>query len=1250
MHLLASTTGIISDGEEAIDLSQTPGDIVILSAADSDLACLSAAQKRMIDGSLSLRLANILQLNHNLSVDLYVEKIVKNARMVIVRLIGGATYWPYGLSEIRAIAIEYDIKLVVVPGDDRSDPELMGYSTLSSEIVSRFWMYFTHSGVENALNLLKYANSILGEGVLWKEPVLLLKAGFYWPLIDFPSLTDLQKYWQPKRSTIMVTFYRALMQAGNLEPINAIISQLNDLELNALPIYVSSLKDDFSSKLVQSTINDQEIKAILNSTSFASSKPGFGGKIFPFEEANCPVFQIILSGNNRTTWEASDSGLSSRDIAMNVALPEVDGRLISRAVSFKSDASYDSVTQCTIVSHEPDLERVAFVCQLAKNWSVLSSIPENKKRVAIILSNYPNKDSRIGNGVGLDVPASLLSLMRLMEKRKYKIKNVPSNITSLMQQLLDGPTNNIKETKTRISQVKISLVEYLDFFSGLSVTVQTEILDRWGSAQNDPFVVGSNFVLSMHVFGNVVIGIQPARGYNIDPKSTYHDQALVPPHGYMAFYAWLRKSFKVHAIVHLGKHGNLEWLPGKSTALSKDCYPEASLGPTPLIYPFIVNDPGEGTQAKRRSAAVIIDHLTPPLVRAETYDRLIDLENLLDEYYQAINLDPPRARVLSEKIIDQAQTLKIDIDCGIRQSDAYSEKLEKLDAYLCDLKEMQIKDGLHILGESPDGDLLHNFLVALLRVPRVGPGDENISLIRALGIDLGLLEFDPLDCIMSKAWTGPRPKHLLNILPAASWRSNGDTVERLELLAKAIVSRDVDLDSAWLKTSKVMEFLENIIKPLVLLSGSSELKSVCDALEGKFIAPGPSGAPTRGRLDVLPTGRNFYSVDTRSIPTPTAWQLGWKSAGLVLDKHLQDNGEWPKTIALSAWGTANMRTGGDDIAQALAFLGVSPEWEPISGRVTGFNIMPLTVLDRPRVDITFRVSGFFRDAFPYQIDLLDSAIRAVAVLDEPKDMNPLAWTFRGEVEKMLDNNIDEETALSRAATRVFGSKPGTYGAGMQALIDEGIWDTDSDFAETYVHWGSFAYGSNMYGKSEQELFRSRLEAVQVVLHNQDNREHDILDSDDYYQFQGGLSAAVRHFSGKQPTVYHGDHSRPESPKVRTLEDEIGRVVRGRATNPKWINGVMRHGYKGGFEIAATVDYLFAFAATSRCVASHHFDSVFEAYIEDLNVRDFLGKYNPAALADILERLAEAKERGLWRPSRNSITDQLEELVFKNQAQ
>ena len=511
-----------------------------------------------------------------------------------------------------------------------------------------------------------------------------------------------------------------------------------------------------------------------------------------------------------------------------------------------------------------------------------------------------------------------------------------------------------------------------------------------------------------------------------------------------------------------------------------------------------------------------------------------------------------------------------------------------------------------------------------------GPGAGEASLLRALADDLAL-GLDPLAAPLGAPWQGPRPQALAN---GAPWRSTGDTVERLEDLAAALIAGTFRLPAEWRASAAVLREVEQTIGPALDASADAETAGLLAALDGRFVAPGAAGAPTRGRADVLPTGRNFYSVDTRQVPTAAAWQLGWRSAQLLVEHYAQTHGDWPRAMALSAWGTSNMRTGGDDIAQALALIGARPRWEGPSGRVTGFEIMPLGLLDRPRVDVTLRVSGFFRDAFPGLIDLFDSAVRAVAALDEGPEDNPLAAKVAADAALLAGDGAPEERARRMASYRVFGSKPGAYGAGLQALIDERGWEDASDLAAAYVAWGGWAYGAGEGGAAEHALFERRLGAVEAVVQNQDNREHDLLDSDDYYQFEGGLAAAVTVHAGRAPALYHNDHSVPDTPRIRTLADELGRVVHARVTNPKWIEGVMRHGYKGAFEIAATVDYLFAFAATTDAVKDHHFDAVFAAYVADDAVREFMEEANPAALRELAERLLEAQERSLWRPRAN----------------
>ena len=1242
MHLLAAQPGAVSDGEEAVDLGQTPGDMVVLSAADSELACLAAAKARQGDAAPSLRLANLMHLGHPLSVDAYVDDVIRHARVVVVRLLGGTGYWRYGVEQVVAACRNNHIALALVPGDDQPDAELSGLSLVPAEAAHRLWQYCVHGGIDNATSFLGFAAGLMGRACDWREPAPLLRAGLYWPGEARADLDGVRAHWEAAAPIAPVVFYRALMQAANTAPVDALISALAARGLNPLPLYVTSLKDPVSAALVAETLAAAAPAVVLNATGFAVSTPGAAARETPFHDADCPVLQVVFSGGNEAAWRAGSRGLGARDIAMNVALPEVDGRILARAVSFKARARFDAATQTDIVAYQPIADRIDFTAELAANWAGLRRTPAAKRRVAVVLANYPNRDGRIGNGVGLDTPAGTMVLLRAMVDAGYRLGDLPADGAALIERIQAGPTN---ANPRREGGEFLALPDYEAFFAGLPAATRARVTERWGPPEGDPFFHPGRtdcggFAISAFRLGNVAIGLQPARGYNIDPAESYHDPSLVPPHGYLAFHAWLRRGFAAQAVIHMGKHGNLEWLPGKALALSDECFPEAALGPLPHLYPFIVNDPGEGTQAKRRAQAVIVDHLTPPLTRAESYGPLRDLEQLVDEYYEASGLDPRRLAVLSRQIVELSQRIGLDEDCGITAQDGEDEALVKLDRYLCELKEMQIRDGLHVFGESPVDGQLGDLLVALVRVPRGSETPGDASLMRALAADLKLA-FDPLDCDMAAPWEGPRPAALGN---GAGWRSQGDTVERIEALSAALVAGETRADASWTQTAAVLREVEDRVRPAVTASGPAEIAGLLAGLDGRFVAPGSSGAPTRGRLDVLPTGRNFYSVDSRAVPTPAAWLLGWKSAALLVERHMQEHGEWPQAMALSAWGTANMRTGGDDIAQALALMGARPTWDAASRRVTGFEVLPVSVLDRPRVDVTLRVSGFFRDAFPNLIDLVDSVARAVAALDETAADNPLAARVAEETQALIARGLAPDEAQRRAGYRVFGSKPGAYGAGLQALIDERGWESDADLARAYVAWGGYAYGAGAEGAAEHALFERRLGAVEAVVHNQDNREHDLLDSDDYYQFEGGLTAAVRHASGAQPAVYHNDHSRPESPRVRTLEEEVARVVRARVVNPKWIAGVMRHGYKGAFEMAATVDYLFAFAATAHAVRDHHFDAVYEAYMADERVRDFLERANPAALRDIAARLIEAQERGLWRPRANAAYPLLADIA------
>jgi cobaltochelatase CobN len=1244
MHLLATEPGIIADGSAAIDLAQTPGDIIVLASADTEIALLAAAQRRRRAEEPQapvLRLAPVMRLGHNFSVDLYMQTVAR-ARLVVARLLGGSAYWPYGVERLIETCREHAIPLALLPGDDRPDPELARLSTVPPNAWRRLWRYLAEGGPGNADNFLRYAASLIRRQSAWAEPAPLLRAGLYWPGCATPSLAEIAAEWQGANGLVPIVFYRALVQSGNTAPVDALVQALLARRLRPLPVFVGSLKDAEAAALLADILAAHPPAVILNATGFSLAASGGKDPL----RADCPVLQVVFSGGDEKSWRAGTRGLGPRDLAMNVALPEIDGRVLARAVSFKAPLGRDPETEADLVGYRPVADRVAFVADLARNWARLRGKPPAERRIAIVLANYPNRDGRIGNGVGLDTPESAVAILKALRNAGYRTDDIPETGAALMRRLLAGPSNARPHAP---SEETLSFAEYSAFFASLPPIVQQQVAERWGSAERDPFfrpgrLDCGRFAVPGFRIGNIAVLIQPARGYNLDPKATYHDPALAPPPSYLAAYAWLADSFRADAVIDLGKHGTLEWLPGKALALSAECFPEAALGPLPHLYPFIVNDPGEGSQAKRRAQAVIVDHLTPPLTRAGSYGPQAEIERLIDEYYEAMRGDARRVAPLAAAILERAAACGIDRDCGIMPGEETGAALRKLDGFLCELKELQIRDGLHVFGTSPDDGRLDALLVAIARARR-GGGEKDESLLRALAADLDL-GADPLLLDVAEPWTGKRPEVLAAMPPPQSaaasregeavWRTVGDTVELLEALALRLVSGAVEPAPEWRRARAVLSWIARTLRPAVEGCGTAEIAALLAGLDGRPVEPGPSGAPSRGRPDVLPTGRNFFSVDTRAVPTPAAWQLGWHSAALLVERYAQEHGTWPQRLVLSAWGTANMRTGGDDIAQALALIGARPVWEGASGRVTGFEILPVSVLDRPRVDVTLRISGFFRDAFPGLIDLFDSAVRAVAALDEPPAENPLAARIAADRAALEAAGAAPEAASRRASYRVFGSKPGAYGAGLQVMIDERIWHDDADLADAYLGWSGWAYGAGGDGGHERGLFEARLVATDAVLHNQDNREHDLLDSDDYYQFEGGLAVAVRHLSGRAVAVYHNDHSQPDRPRIRTLREEIGRIVRGRAANPRWIAGVMRHGYKGAAEIAATVDYLFAFAATARAVDDSHFDVLYDAYLGDDSVRGFIASHNPAALAEIEARFHEAVERGLWRPRRNSI--------------
>ncbi len=1283
MHLLIPKADGTNNNQSAVDLAQTPAPIVALSAADTDIAILSHAQRQLKSADSNfpdLRLANIAQLAHPLSVDLYLEQTCAKAQIILLRLLGGVQYWQYLVDELTRLPSKANThKIILLPGDNVFDKELQARSNVASDVWQQFFDYFAAGGLENSIETLKFASQHIGFNIQSKPPRAFKQVGLY---LDGQIIDHLDDIDCPYSKPVFISFYRALLQSGDMATIERIIALLRQNKMDPIPFFCHSLKDPANLAIANAVIEKFKPRAAIATTGFALSNASQPTMPEPWSNIKGPTFQFVMAGSDKQYWQNNNRALLPKDLAMHVALPEIDGRVLARAVSFKQSAKRDLLTQTQITTAKPSLERVKWSVQLIKNWIKLQDTPVQKRRIALVLAHYPTKQSRIGNGVGLDTPASITAFIKAMQDHGYHIPDFHFTKGDQLIKALSKAPNAGKPKATNVHNA-IDLDSYLAFFATLPKQLQQAVTTRWKAPSDDPMFRGpkrwdTNFATCMNVggfalpgisFGNICIALQPARGYQIDPISSYHDPDLVPPHNYLAFYAWVRQQFKAHGVIQFGKHGNLEWLPGKALCLSTHCWPEAILGPMPLIYPFIVNDPGEGTQAKRRNNAVIIDHLMPPLMRAELDSVMVKLEHLVDEYFDASNLDPRRQQTIANAILDLAAKRGLDQDCNFQPKDDPLERLAKLDRFLCDIKETQIRGGLHIFGQTATGTKLAETLVALTRLPRSDAKGPNKGIITALAEDLGIdidatskntngdnqnqandsaylnltdsnlgdthdIQNTPLD--VAQPWRGAKPA-ILRDIDTQPWRTLADTIERLEKLALNIMlQKENPIGPA---STSVVGYIDNDLLPRFLASAQAETQSLLHALDGHHINPGPSGAPSRARHDVFPTGRNFFSLDTRALPTPAAWRLGFKSAEMLIQEYAQTHGNWPRHVAISAWGTANMRTGGDDIAQAFALMGVRPTWDAAGGRVTGYEILPTELLDRPRVDVTLRISGFFRDAFPALIDLFDTAVRAVATLDEPVEMNPIAASYQTESAMLAKTGIALEKAQDIAASRIFGSRPGSYGAGLQAPMDEGQWQHERELAQAYISWSGYRYSAHSDGEAAHTHFKTRLGQIQAIIHNQDNREHDILDSDDYYQFEGGLSTAVYAIAGKRATMYHNDHSNPERPRIQTLDHEIARTLHARVTNPKWIAAIMDHGYKGGFEMAAAVDYLFAFKATTGLVKDHHFDKILERFIMDDQVRDFLCKHNRPALSDIAKKLLEALARNYWQPRlRNDVQE------------
>ncbi|MFF9037997.1 cobaltochelatase subunit CobN [Streptomyces sp. NPDC014892] len=1197
--------------------------ILLLSTSDTDLLSARAAA-----GPVPYRFANPSRLALE---DL--PALLDGTDLVVVRLLGGIRAWQDGLDLLLADGRP----VVVLTGEQAPDAQLMAASTVPVGIAAEAHAYLAHGGPANLEQLARFLS----------DTVLLTGHGFDAPA-PAPSWGPLERTARDTADgpTIAVLYYRAHHMSGNTAFVGALCEAIEDKGARALPLYVASLRAPEPELIEELRAADAIVTTVLAAGGTKPAEASAGGDDESWDAGaltglDVPILQALCLTGSRAAWEENDEGVSPLDAASQIAVPEFDGRLITVPFSFKE------IDEDGLPAYVADPERAARVAGIAVRHARLRHIANADKRLALVLSAYPTKHSRIGNAVGLDTPASAVALLRRLREEGYDFgtdAEVPGLASGdgdeLIRALIEAGGHDqdwLTEEQLARNPVRIPAADYRRWYAELPEELRTAVEEHWGPAPGEMFVDRSanpdgDIVLAALRFGNLLILIQPPRGFGENPIAIYHDPDLPPSHHYLAAYRWIAAraddgGFGADAMIHLGKHGNLEWLPGKNAGLSAACGPDAALGDLPLVYPFLVNDPGEGTQAKRRVHATLVDHLVPPMARADSYGDIARLEQLLDEYAQISSMDPAKLPAIRAQIWTLIQAAKLDHDLGLDdrpEDDGFDDFLLHVDGWLCEVKDAQIRDGLHVLGNPPaDADRV-NLVLAILRARQIWGGTQALPGLReALGLDESAATRTTADEAEDKA------RALVQAMEDAGWDPAA---------VPTVVAANVPAERGE-QVAAILEFAAREVVPR-LAATTAELGHTVHALNGGFVPAGPSGSPLRGLVNVLPTGRNFYSVDPKAVPSRLAWETGQALADSLLERYRADNGEWPTSVGLSLWGTSAMRTAGDDVAEALALLGVRPVWDDASRRVTGLEAVPAEELGRPRVDVTLRISGFFRDAFPHTIGLLDDAVRLAASLDEPAEVNHV----RAHVQADLAEHGDER----RATTRIFGSRPGTYGAGLLQLIDSRDWRTDADLAEVYTVWGGYAYGRELDGRPAREEMETAYKRIEVAAKNTDTREHDIADSDDYFQYHGGMVATVRALRGTAPEAYIGDSTRPETVRTRTLVEETSRVFRARVVNPKWIEAMRRHGYKGAFELAATVDYLFGYDATTGVIADWMYDKLTETYVLDETNREFLQQANPWALHGIAERLLEAESRGMWEKPDPAVLEGLRQVYLETE--
>jgi len=1182
------------------------------------------------------------------------EHFARSCHIAIFNLHGGKKSLS-SFDELVQSLQDSSVSIYAQSASNEPEIELMKLSTVDDAIYRKVSQYLDYGGRKNFYSLILYlANYFIGSNYEFSEPARPIWEGIYHP--DFDHVPTLKEYLQSKcvagRPTVGLWFYQSLWQAGNTLFIDRLIEEIERQGANVIPVFLHAAKDvERGTKGAEWVVENLFMKdgrpiidVLISTLMFSLSiKPwegsdtGEGQEVARSEEwfikrLNVPVLKAIVTYNTLADWNESLQGCSPMDISMGIAMPEFDGMLITVPVAARERTDIDPLTGARVIRFEPLPERTNKIVRLSLNWAKLRHIPNSQKKVAIIFHNYPPRDDRIGTAFGLDSPVSVLNIMKAMDDAGYTIERMPENGQALIENVksrltLDRRWRSPEELAKRAID-SVTEGDYKDWFEQLPVAVQEKMTSAWGEAPGKLFVHKKNLIIPGVINGNIFIGLQPSRGFLEDPAAIYHSPDHPIPHHYYAYYRWIRDVFRADLVMHIGKHGSLEWLPGKSVGLSDSCFPDIAISDLPNIYPYIINNPGEGTQAKRRSYCCIIDHLVPVMHNADAYDEMAELEVMLADYYQAASEDQSKLPTQKKMIWEKVCEAKLDHDLEVEEEEAFSDFdkfLEKLHEYLHEMADTQIRDGLHILGEPPEGSRLDEFLVALTRLANGQVPSLRQSLAEAMGYDYDYL-LDNRGKIVSGSKTCGQVIDDLNSLAlrlVSGLHEQGFAVGTIPELVEEILGKRNP------KIEKVLDYIATTLAPNIDAT-VDELSAILCASDGGFVSPGPSGAPTRGMADILPTGRNFYSVDPQAIPSQAAWKVGVAQADALLERYLEDEGCYPESLGMVIWGSPTMRTKGDDIAEVLCLMGVRPVWEERSGRVTGIELIPIEELQRPRIDVMLRISGFFRDAFPNIVHLVDRAVELVAEQKEPPEQNFLAKHVSADISEKTAAGIDGEQAKTLACYRIFGCRPGAYGAGVSDAIDSKNWKDEKDLAEIYVKWGGYAYGRKNFGATVPDEFRRRLSRLDLTVKNEDTREYDMLDGDDFYSYHGGMIAAVKALKGELPRSYCGDSSDPDRVKTRSTVEETKHIFRARILNPKWIESMKRHGYKGAGDISRMVDIAFGWDATAEVLEDWMYEELANKYALDKDMQEWLKKVNPHALQNIAERLLEAVERGMWQ--------------------